>query len=110
MLRTRRFLLVLAVVGVLVAAPALTAAAAPPRAPASSWVAWLYGWLPGAFGRAGAASDTYPSADPDGAQTFPNADPDGVETYPNADPNGAQATESSPDSGGETFPSADPNG
>ena len=98
MLRTRRSLLVLVVLAAFIAAPALTVTASPARAPAPSWLAWLSDWLPGAFGRADAADETYPNADPDGAQAYPNADPDG-----------AQASES-PGSGGEAYPNADPNG
>ena len=101
--RSRRPLLVFVLLAALALAPALAAAAAPARAAAApSWLATLLDWLPEAIagaGRATAAEETLPNADPNGAAAQP---------LPGSPLDSAAGT--SPGTGGEALPNADPNG
>ena len=107
MLRTpRRRSLVLALVALLVLAPALPALAAPSRAAAlPTLLEWLAGWVPW-------SEPTPARAATAASETFPDWDPNGLEGAPQPAPAGPDATtaQAPPPAGGETLPDWDPNG
>jgi hypothetical protein len=96
----RRTLAALGLVLALTLVPAAPLLATPLDAGPASWLAWLADWLlpsqPDGE-RAAAASEIYPTMDPNGQESTP-ADPEA--------PNAA----STPSSQGEIHPTMDPNG
>lgn len=93
--------LAVAALCLLLAAPAITASAAPAdTGPSGSLFAWAVDWWSN-------LADGW-TALTSGSEVFPDVDPDGSSTAP--PPDGDLSTAQTPEGEGEVFPDADPDG